>query len=210
MAIRPGLDTCESAVVIVAHPDDEILWCGGLILQNPDWDWTVLSLCRSRDRDRRPKFLSVCEHLQAQGLISDLDDGSPLKAIDASREIGGRIRQQVGDREWDLCVTHGENGEYGHLRHRQVHAEVLRLAGAGALRCGELWSFASVCDPQTGHCMARRDADLRIALTDGQLAEKRRIVHEMYGYAWDSFEVKACVSPEGFRRHGPGQEGTRP
>jgi hypothetical protein len=36
------------AAIIVAHPDDETIWSGGLILKKPEWQWTVLSLCRAR------------------------------------------------------------------------------------------------------------------------------------------------------------------
>jgi hypothetical protein len=193
----------QSAVVVVAHPDDETIWCGGLILRHPDWDWTILSLCRATDRDRRPKFHRVCEHLQAEALICDLDDSSPLRPTYPPGDIGWRIRQHVGQREWGLCITHGANGEYGHLRHTEIHGEVLRLAANGLLPCRQVWTFAYICDPQTGLCLPRRDADIRIALTDQQLAEKKRIVHEMYGYGEDSFEVRACTSPEAFHRHGP-------
>jgi LmbE family N-acetylglucosaminyl deacetylase len=28
--------------VIVAHPDDEVLWAGGLMLMHPDSNWTVI------------------------------------------------------------------------------------------------------------------------------------------------------------------------
>ena len=56
----------RSAVVIVAHPDDEVIWCGGLILQKPDWDWTILSLCRATDRDRRPT--DKCKSIAQQQL----------------------------------------------------------------------------------------------------------------------------------------------
>ncbi len=187
-------------VVIVAHPDDEVIWCGGLILQRPHWDWTVLSLCRGDDSDRGRRFHRVCEYMSVRGVICDLNDGSPLTTIDPSRDIGGRIRQHVCNRPWDLCLTHGADGEYGHRRHRQVHGEVLRLAAAGVLQCDALWTFAYLSDPASGCTEAGCDADVRIVLTDEQLARKKHIVEKLYGYGQTSFEATACVSPEGFRR----------
>jgi len=193
----------KEAVIIIAHPDDEIIWCGGMILQNPEWDWTVLSLCRAGDRDRSPKFRAVCESLDMASYISDLDDSNPLKAIRPGCEIGLRIREFLSDMNWDLCLTHGPAGEYGHQRHIEAHNEVRRLADDGVLRCDELWTFAYSCDPETGECDVLPDADIVISLTPEQLAEKKRIVHEEYGYGRDSFEVRACISTEAFHRHYP-------
>ena len=191
----------KQAAIIVAHPDDEIIWCGGVILQNLEWDWTVLSLCRASDRDRRPKFRAVCERLDMAGYISDLDDSNPLKTINPMCEIRCRICEFLSQMDWDLCLTHGPAGEYGHQRHIEVHDEVSWLVKTGAIRCGELWTFAYSCDPETGECDVLPDADIVVSLTPDQLAEKRRIVHEEYGYGRDSFEVRSCISPEAFYRH---------
>jgi hypothetical protein len=199
----------KQVAIIVAHPDDEIIWCGGLILQNPDWDWTVLSLCRADDPDRRPKFRTVCESLDMAGYIADLDDGNPLKPINPMREIGRRVRELLPDADWNLFLTHGPRGEYGHPRHIEIHNEVQRLLESGVLRCDELWTFAYCCDPRTGQCRVLADADLVVSLTPDQLAEKRRIVHEQYGYGSDSFEVQACISPEAFHRHHPTAKGAQ-
>jgi LmbE family N-acetylglucosaminyl deacetylase len=200
----------KQAAIIVAHPDDEIIWCGGLILRNLDWDWTVLSLCRATDPDRRTRFRGVCESLGVAGCIGDLDDDNPLKAINPAREIGRRIRECLGGADWDLCLTHGAKGEYGHPRHIEVHNEVRRLMEAAVLRCDELWTFAYRCHPRTGECRARPDADVLVTLTPAELVEKKRIVHEQYGYAPDSFEVRACISPEAFHRHDPTWKVSRP
>jgi LmbE family N-acetylglucosaminyl deacetylase len=188
------------AVVIVAHPDDETIWSGGLILQHPDWDWTIMSLCRADDPDRAPKFKKVCHIYEAKTVITDLDDSSVLLPIDPKTDIGQRIVESIGGTPWDLCVTHGRNGEYGHARHREIHAEVLRLVAEERLRCQRLWTFAYDCDSEASRCRAASWGEERVELTTEQLAQKKRIISEEYGYAKDSFEVKACISPESFHQ----------
>jgi hypothetical protein len=186
-----------NAAIIVAHPDDEVIWCGGLMLQRPQWHWTVLSLCRADDPDRRPKFEAVCSRLGATGLISNLDDSEILAAIDPAKDIGPRVLDFLGHRRWNVILTHGDNGEYGHLRHRQVHMEVCRLLAAGALESQILWTFAYDCELD-GKCRPSSRASMFIPLSSVQLETKKSVIRDCYGYGEDSFEVSACVSPECF------------
>jgi LmbE family N-acetylglucosaminyl deacetylase len=197
------------SAIIIAHPDDETIWSGGLILCHPQWDWTVLSLCRSDDPDRRGRFENVCKAKGITGLISDLDDGDPPAPIRPGGQIAGRIMQSLAAAAWDLCITHGRNGEYGHRRHREVHAEVVALVRDGLLKCKELWTFAYDCDGATGACTPSCEANFLLDLTDQELAEKKRIIRQEYGYDDDSFEVTACVSPECFKRPSRPQEKRR-
>ena len=189
------------SVVIVAHPDDEVIWCGGLIMKNPDWDWTILSLCRADDPDRGPKFHKACKSLAVSGSISDLNDTEPLVPISPRREIGRRIIHHVGKVKWDLCLTHGPNGEYGHQRHREIHKEVFSLIVDGILDCEQLWTFDYQCDAESRTCRANPRAEILIDLSEEILSNKRRIITDVYGYGEDSFECAACVSPEGFHRN---------
>ena len=84
------------AVIIVAHPDDETIWAGGLVLSHPDWDWTVLSLCRADDTNRCPKFYVVCKILRANGIICDLDDSPEPQPVKPETDIGQRIIKALG------------------------------------------------------------------------------------------------------------------
>ncbi len=193
----------HATAVIVAHPDDETIWCGGLILRHPQWDWTVLALSRADDANRAPRFGAACEALGATGLMADLDDSSPPAPIDPAREIAPRVLDALGHRRWDLIVTHGPAGEYGHPRHRQVHAEVLRLVESGQLPCRALWSVACLCDPVTARWSRDGPADVEVALTADELARKRGIVREQYNFPPGSFELRACSAVEWFRHTWP-------
>ena len=195
-----------NAAIIVAHPDDEIIWAGGFVLQHRDWDWCVLALCRADDPDRAPKFRRVCELIGVDGAISDLDDSNPLQPIDPHSEIGGRVLERLGGREWDLVLTHGPNGEYGHERHRQTHQVVAALVECGELRTERLWTFAYEAASPAGDCHPAPWADFTVDLSPEQLAEKRHIVRDEYGYTANGFEVRACISPEAFSIMRPGNE----
>jgi hypothetical protein len=94
--------------IIVAHPDDESLWCGGLPFRYPG-DWTVI--CCSipeRDPERAYKFFRACEVMGVKARLNPVPESRfNLDWLDPS--------------EFEHIVTHNENGEYGHAHHQHVH-----------------------------------------------------------------------------------------
>lgn len=192
-----------NALVIVAHPDDETIWMGGTILNHPDWNWTIISLCRKNDADRRPKFFRVCEALNAKGIISDLDD-EKLEPIDIVKVVE-EIISLLPSKEYDIIFTHGKNGEYGHLRHKEVHKAVDEMVEADFLKCKSLKFFSYVkgneippVNPELKVMIANLDADESIVLSEEILKRKKELVRDMYGFQEEGFEVMSAGKFEAF------------
>jgi LmbE family N-acetylglucosaminyl deacetylase len=53
----------KTVAIIVAHPDDETLWADGTILEHPEWQCYIVSLCRKGDPDRAPKFVKTLKDM---------------------------------------------------------------------------------------------------------------------------------------------------
>jgi len=190
----------ESVAVLVAHPDDETLWAGGTLLSEPSWSPFVCSACRAHDADRAPKFRRVLQQLQAQGAMSDLDDGPDQWPLDDGR-VEQALLECLPSRHFDRIVTHSPCGEYTrHLRHEEVARAVLRLWLCGALSAPELWLFAYDDDGGSRLPRAIESADIVHELSPAVWQRKHRLITEEYGFSEASWEARVTPRSEGFFR----------
>lgn len=106
-----------ASAVIIAHPDDEVLWAGGWLIRNPGTTVICCSVPR-HDSIRAWKFFDSCEVLGAYPRLIPATESDPdkplghLDALDLSR--------------YDQIITHNRFGEYGHLHHRNVHQYITK------------------------------------------------------------------------------------
>ena len=191
-----------NCAIIVAHPDDEILWAGGVVLLHPQVRWTVITLCRKSDPDRAPKFQRVMDYIGAKGIMGDLDDGPEQKPL-SEREIIKTIRSLLPMDRFDMVMTHSRWGEYTrHLRHEEVSKAVLAMHNVKEIPGKQMWMFAY--EDGGGKYLPKptRDADIRVWLPENIWQDKYKIITEMYGFAPDSFEAKCCPKQEAFWQFG--------
>ena len=186
------------AAIVVAHPDDETLWCGGYLLTHPEFHWRIVTLCRASDSDRAPRFRQVLQRLGAEGDMADLDDGPDQTPLPVEQLQATVVRLLAGS-SYDLILTHGPKGEYTqHRRHVECCEAVMELWRSGGIDTRRLWLFAYEDGGRAYLPRVRKDADQRNMLTDAIWLEKRRLITDSYGYGADSWEAQTTPREEGF------------
>ncbi|MBK8230302.1 MAG: glycosyltransferase [Candidatus Eisenbacteria bacterium] len=158
--------TPRAITLITAHPDDELLWAGGLILAHPWHRWRIVCATGSESDPRGIELQSVAAHLGAELTLLGLPDRAD---VDLEALLAPQLNPMAV--EGDLLLCHGAAGEYGHPHHRAVH----RAVSAWHLRndCPiPLWTFA----PAEGESFALppRVAARKAALLALYRAEGRR------------------------------------
>ena len=175
------------ALAIIAHPDDETIWMGNQILKNKKLNWTIFSLCRASDKDRAPKFLKACNYYNAKPIIADLEDTKLLPLNIAY--IIDLIEKNIKEKEFDVIYTHGENGEYGHIRHKEAHQAVKKMIEDRILKAKKLFFFNY--EKRNNDCIAIKNKNYH-KLNKNELKEKKKIIMEIYCFQKGSFEEKCC------------------
>ena len=192
------LQAASRALMIVAHPDDETIWAGGIILANPKIDWTILCLCRASDKDRAPKFVKVAKALGARGIIEDLEDEGRLSLKASIKPIKKIIQDEIGRQSFDYIFTHGENGEYGHERHVSTHLAVVELVKTKRLVTSELWCF-HYKKLSKYKLASKAGADCILDLSPKLFKQKTSLMSEIYGFDPKGIDAGYCTNPESYK-----------
>ena len=102
----------NNIAAVFAHPDDETLWAGGWIMRHPGCDVICCSIPRL-DPNRAIGFFEAVRVLGGYPILLPYQESPPTELL-----------QHLGVLDWlsdyDLVLTHGRNGEYGHVHHEQV------------------------------------------------------------------------------------------
>lgn len=190
--------TSKSVLIIVAHPDDETLWAGGTLLNNPLWDCFIISLCRKNDADRAPKFYNVLNVLKAKGIMGNLDD-EPEQTPLNTNDIQQIIEDLLPKTDFDLIITHNLMGEYTrHLRHEEVSIAVFSLWLEDKITAQVLWTFAYEDNNKAYLPKAVEQAHIYNVLPKAIWLKKYDLMTQTYGFKKDSWEAKTTPKAEAF------------
>lgn len=186
-------------LIIIAHPDDETIWLGGVIMMNPAIDWTVLCLARSEDPDRGPKFARVATKLNFRFFHENLDDLGQISFLKHVEDTKKFIKKHIGSTEFDFVITHGKNGEYGHRDHKSIHEAVKDLTQRGLLKTKQiLYLHMKQPRKRTPLLIPRLHPDLIVKLPVKIYEAKKDIMEKTYGYSRLGIDTSYCTKVEAF------------
>lgn len=188
----------KAVAVIVAHPDDETLWPGGFILDHPEWNWFIISLCRRSDPDRAPKFFNALRSLNATGDMGDMEDG-PEQTPLPGKEVEDIILNLLPEKKFDLVITHDPQGEYTrHRRHEEIGRAVIDLWHKRKIKTDELWTFAYEDGNRTYFPKPVETATLYTVLSPDTWWKKYQIITKVYGFPEEGWEAVTTPKAEAF------------
>lgn len=196
--MKMGTEKLKEVAVIVAHPDDETLWAGGMILSQPSWRCFIATLCRASDTDRAPRFFQAVKALGAEGKMGDLDDG-PEQVPLAENKLRKAILQLLPRKHFDLVISHNPAGEYTrHRRHEEIGKAIINLWDCGKLSTDELWTFAYEDGGKQYRPQPIKTATVYHVLPEAIWQKKYNIITATYGFQKDGFEAETTPRVEAF------------
>lgn len=129
----------ECGAVVVAHPDDEVMWAGGLLSRYGDSFTVICCSIPRRDPVRAWKFFAACETFGARALLLPFTESDPSQPLE---NLGC-----LDLAPFDCVVTHNSVGEYGHAHHRSLSKFVRARWG------GKTWTFGWRPDGRGSHVL---------------------------------------------------------
>lgn len=137
-------------LMIVAHPDDEMLWGGGNMiqeineLQKTGHHYFVVCLTNGSYDSRARDFDSAMKDVGAKHTIlryPDLYRNRQVKWDTYANYIKQDIRRVLSYRNWGKIVTHNPEGEYGHQHHINTNVLVSSISQEKPINFDKLYYF---------------------------------------------------------------------
>ena len=114
-------------LMIVAHPDDEILWGGGHLCIDK---YFVVCLTNGHNFKRSNDFRKIIEFSKNGGIILDYPDKQGHERDQWLNIKEGMIKDLttiLNYKHWDNIVTHEPEGALGHIHHRKISEFVTEI-----------------------------------------------------------------------------------
>jgi hypothetical protein len=115
------------AGVIVAHPDDCVIFAWPLMRKLKQLDWTIIYLTYTEAEPRAQEIKRFWDRHEVKTIfLGYVDDYRDIESGNLSFDAeSARLDIQDHCRDFDLLLTHNQDGDYGHPHHKFVNMCVI-------------------------------------------------------------------------------------
>lgn len=116
---NPRLDINKiDKLLFVAHPDDEIIFFYKQLIQLEGL--LVVCMTNGDSFTRSNEFVAAMKELDVKYKLLMFEDGINVHLV--NEKVRKKVLQVFNiKREWSLVLTHNQEGEYGHIQHRELN-----------------------------------------------------------------------------------------
>lgn len=111
------LDTSANKLMIVAHPDDEVMWAFSELIND---DYLVICITCGSNYKRVNEFQKVMKYTNDEYIMlnyPDKENGERSNWNNNFKDIRRDLTRIIEYKDWNIIVTHNPKGEYGHIQH---------------------------------------------------------------------------------------------
>lgn len=157
-------------LMLVAHPDDEVVFGASDLLSNTNTnEITVVCFTCGNNRIRRKEFEECMRLTNAKGYMLSLHDSIRDNWYQYSNSVLGDMAYRLLAEQsfcFDMIVSHGEDGEYGHIQHKRVHNVAKELSQR--LSC----PFATFRERYNPENMKNRDEIMKVYKSQARIISR--------------------------------------
>lgn len=133
--VSGNLHIIPDKLMIVAHPDDELIFGGKELLKETKWKVVCVTNGSNKSTNkitlrksicRRNEFICAMNRLNCQYEIWDFEDNW-FNTNWNNDLIIHNLNRIINERDYKMILTHNSHGEYGHLQHRKISQLVFVL-----------------------------------------------------------------------------------
>lgn len=162
-------------IMIVAHPDDEIIWGGAHLLND---NYLVVCITHGNDKIRSKEFKKAMKITGDKYIMLNYPD-KILNRRDEWKNDNADIKKDLTEilklKKWKVIVTHNPKGEYGHIQHIKTSEIITDIYKNNFSQDNNLFYFGKYYSAKT----IKNQKDMP-EISDNNLKTKLDIIKNVY------------------------------
>ncbi|AGF85296.1 hypothetical protein QJ854_gp486 [Moumouvirus goulette] len=133
--VRGNTNIYADKLMIIAHPDDELIFGSRFIIEKSGWKIVCITnatlksnnyISFNKENYRKKEFIDVMNKLKCQYEMWDYEDANFNWNWDETKLLE-RLKNLISEKQYKIILTHNLQGEYGHAQHKKISQLVHKL-----------------------------------------------------------------------------------